>query len=103
MKTMDFKKQFINSLIVKYKPDIVNMWEDRPNHAEEFSLFLLEKKKTQNIDFEVDLFPLLALMVVSLAPLSVRFTLLVCHQISCRRTKRWRSLSTCSTNMERNV
>jgi hypothetical protein len=31
------------------------MWEDRPNHLEEFSRFLLEKKQLQGIDFEVSI------------------------------------------------
>lgn len=53
MKTMEFKKEFINSLVSKYKPTKINMWEDRPNHADEFSIFLLEIKKSQGIDFEV--------------------------------------------------
>jgi hypothetical protein len=53
MKTMEFKKEFINGLVEKYKPRKINMWEDRPNHLEEFSRFLLEKKQQQGIDFEV--------------------------------------------------
>lgn len=53
MKTMEFKKEFIDGLVAKYKPRKINMWEDRPNHLEEFSRFLLEKKQLQGIDFEV--------------------------------------------------
>jgi len=52
-KTMVFKKAFIDKLVEKYKPQKINMWEDRPNHLEEFSKFLLEKKQKLNIDFEV--------------------------------------------------
>lgn len=56
MKTMEFKKEFIDGLVAKYKPRKINMWEDRPNHLEEFSRFLLEKKQLQGIDFEVSPF-----------------------------------------------
>jgi len=43
--TMGFKQDFIRSLIEKYKPSRITMWDDREKHVTRFNKFLDEMQK----------------------------------------------------------
>jgi hypothetical protein len=49
--TMDFKVQFIATMVTKYQPFRLCLWEDRPQHAEKFRVTL--KQRFPYIDSQV--------------------------------------------------